>query len=205
MPTKVMLVDDHEIIRAGLRRGLQSAEDIEVICEAASGSEALAAAEKFRPDIIILDIELSDFSGLELIPRIRRVLPESSFIMLTMYPESEYLQRALSAGASAFLGKESSLLELVSIIRSIAINPRTFISPFIARALAPQDKPMLTTQELRILSLLVEGATTKEISELLYISHATAKTHINHIYAKLEARNRAQAVATALRLGMVAP
>jgi len=204
MPTKVMLVDDHEIIRAGLRRGLQVAGDIELVCEAASGIEAEAAAEKFRPDVITLDLELPDISGLDLIPRIRQILPECSFVILTMYPETEYLQKALSAGASAFLGKESSLADLISTIRSIAINPRTFISPFTARAFTPQEKPILTSQELRILSLLVEGSTIKGISDLLFISTATTKTHINHIYAKLEAKNRAQAVATSLRLGIVA-
>ena len=200
-----MLIDDHEIIRAGLRKGLQSADDIAVICEAASGSEAVAAAEKFRPDIITIDIELPDVSGLDLIPRLRQILPDSSYIVLTMYPESEYLHKALSAGASAFLGKESSLIEIIATIRSIAINPRTFISPFVARSSNQRDKPTLTPQELRIISLLVDGATIKEISELLFISTATTKTHINHTYAKLGVKNRAQAVVAALRLGIVAP
>ena len=124
MATTVLLVDDHELIRAGLRNGLQSTGDIDVIGEAASGAEAMAVATRMRPDVIILDIQLPDISGLELIPKIRKEIPDVAFLMLTMYPESEYLFQALESGASAFLGKESSILEIASTIRSIAVNPR---------------------------------------------------------------------------------
>ncbi|CAB4692060.1 unannotated protein [freshwater metagenome] len=205
MATTVLLVDDHELIRAGLRNGLQSTGDIDVIGEAASGAEAMAVATRMRPDVIILDIQLPDISGLELIPKIRKEIPDVAFLMLTMYPESEYLFQALESGASAFLGKESSILEIASTIRSIAVNPRSFTSPLLSHSLKERDHELLTQQERRILSLLVEGCTIKEISELLFIAQSTTKTHINHTYAKMKVKNRAQAVASALRLGLVAP
>ncbi|MEI7549928.1 MAG: response regulator transcription factor [Actinomycetes bacterium] len=205
MATNVLIVDDHELIRAGLRNGLQSTGDIDVVGEAASGAEAIAVATRVRPDVIVLDIQLPDISGLELIPQIQKEVPDAAFLMLTMYPESAYLFRALDCGASAFLGKESSILEIASAIRAIAVNPRSFTSPYLSHSLRERDHELLTQQERRILSLLVEGATIKEISELLFIAQATTKTHINHTYAKMKVKNRAQAVASALRLGLVAP
>ncbi|CAB4673784.1 unannotated protein [freshwater metagenome] len=205
MATSVLLVDDHELIRAGLRNGLQATGDITVVGEAASGAEALAVATRVRPDVITLDIQLPDISGLELIAQLKEALPDVALLMLTMFPESEYVFRALDAGASAFLGKESTVLEIASTIRTIAVNPRSFSSPYLAKSSQERSHELLTQQERRILSLLVEGATIKEISDLLFISQATTKTHINHIYAKLKVKNRAQAVASALRLGLVAP
>lgn len=203
----VLLVDDHQLIREGLRRAFDRAGDLEVIGEAGSVSAATAALDKLNPHVLVTDISLPDGDGISLAQRARAARPELGIVVLTMHAGDERLFAALDAGASAFVGKNAPAEEVIAAARHAAASPRTFTAKDLNEALqrrmhAPQG-PRLSPREREVLELLVDGLAISQIARRLYISESTAKTHVANIYEKLGAGNRAQAVMAAVRLGLV--
>ena len=205
-PTTVLLVDDHELIRQGLRRAFDRAGEFNVVGEAASVSQAIALVESLTPDVVILDVRLPDGSGLDAARRLRDKRPELGIVMLTMYAGDEQLFGALEAGASAFVPKNAPADDVVAAARHAAVSPRAFAASDLAgamqRRLSPSG-PQLSPREREVLALLADGLGVAQIAKKLYISESTTKTHISKLYEKLGAANRAQALMSALRLGLI--
>lgn len=204
--TTVMLVDDHALIRQGLRRAIELTDDLVVVAEAASRSEGLALDRAYRPDVLVVDISLGDGSGIDLVRQVREVRPYAGLVVLTMYDGDEHLLEALDAGASAFVLKQAATSELVEAVRRSASSPRSFSADGLAGAMRRRMQGpavRLTPRELEILALLALGKSVAQVSAELYVSASTTKTHMVRLYGKLGANNRTQAVMSAVRLGLV--
>jgi len=204
--TKVVLVDDHELIRQGLRRAFERAEDFAVIGEASSIAAAHDLINSEQPDVVIFDVRLPDGSGLDAARQTREKYPDMGIVVLTMYAGDEQLFGALEAGASAFVPKDAPADDVISAARHAAVSPRAFTASDLAgamqRRLSPSG-PQLSPREREVLKLLADGLGVAAISKQLYISESTTKTHISKVYEKLGAGNRAQALMTAMRLGLI--
>jgi DNA-binding NarL/FixJ family response regulator len=203
----VLIVDDHQLVRAGLRMALDRADDLEVVGEAASVAEAAEALERLSPRVLVTDVGLPDGDGIALVRRARKADPDLGIVVVTMYTSDEELFRALESGASAFVTKNAPAHEVVAAARHAAVSPDTFVAPGLAaaiqRRLQAPTRPKLSQRETEVLQLLVDGLVVGQIGRRLFISESTAKTHVAKIYEKLGAGNRAQAVVTAIRLGLV--
>lgn len=206
MPTTVLLVDDHELIRQGLRRAFEHTGDFSVVGEAGSVTEALAAVAALTPDVVVVDVRLPDGSGLDAARTIRAGSTVIGIVVLTMYAGDEQLFGALEAGASAFVPKDAPADDVIAAARHAAASPRAFTAHDLAgamqRRLSPSG-PSLSPREKEVLSLLADGLGVAAIAKLLFISESTTKTHISKLYEKLGAGNRAQALMSALRLGLI--
>ncbi|WP_279582779.1 helix-turn-helix transcriptional regulator [Fodinicola feengrottensis] len=204
--TTVLLVDDHELIRQGLRHAFERDPQFRVVGEAGSVAEALSQADETRPDVVIMDLRLPDGSGLDATRKLRSAMPAVGIVVLTMYAGDEQLFGALEAGASAFVPKNAPSDEVVAAARHAASAPTAFTASDLAEAmkrrLAPTG-PQLSPREGQVLQLLADGMSVAGIAKHLYVSESTAKTHISKLYEKLGAGNRAQALMTALRLGLL--
>ena len=206
--TTVLLVDDHELIRQGLRRAFERSEDFTVAGEAASIAEALAVMDTELPDVVILDVRLPDGSGLDAASTLRQRHPRLGIVVLTMYAGDEQLFGALDAGASAFVPKDAPAEDVVAAARHAAASPQTFAAANLADAMKRRmdpTGPQLSPREREVLVLLADGLGVAQISKRLYISESTTKTHISKLYEKLGAGNRAQAIMAALRAGLIEP
>jgi DNA-binding NarL/FixJ family response regulator len=207
MSTTVLLVDDHELIRQGLARAFERDAGMSVVGQAGSLAEGVAAWEELEPDVVVTDLQLPDGHGLDVVRTIRNTNANTGVVVLTMHAGDEHIFAAMEAGASAFVGKDTRATDVVSAARHAAVAPRTFLcsglsEAMMRRATAPSP-PRLSAREAEVLSLLAEGLGTADIAGRLYLSESTAKTHITHIYQKLNAANRAQALVTAMRLGLL--
>ena len=207
MTTRVLLIDDHELIRQGLARAFERDAEMTVIGQAGSVAAGVAAFGELGPDVIVTDLELPDGHGLEVVRHVRATSDTVGLVVLTMHASDDQIFAAMEAGASAFVGKDSKATEVVSAARHAAVAPRTFLcsglsAAMMRRASAPV-LPKLSGREEEVLALLADGLGTGEIAGNLYMSESTAKTHITHIYQKLGAANRAQALVTAMRLGLL--
>ena len=203
---RVLLVDDHEIIREGLRRAFEREDGVEIAGEAAGVAEAAAVAGSRPIDVAVVDIRLPDGNGIDLVRQLRAGHPDLGIVVLTMYAGDDQLFAALDAGASAFVPKSAPADEIVAAARHAATAPHAFaaadLSAAMRRRLEP-DGPRLSPRETEVLNLLAEGLGIGQIARRLYIAESTAKTHVSHVYDKLGAANRAQALMTALRLGLL--
>lgn len=206
MTHSVLLVDDHDLIRQGLRRAFERSGDFTVVAEAGSASDGWSKALSLQPEVVVLDIRLPDGSGLELAKRLRSHYPEIGIVVLTMYAGDEHLFGALEAGASAFVAKDAPSDDVVSAARHAVASPRSFTANDLAEAmqrkLTPRG-PQLSPREREVLQLLADGLGVAQISRKLYISESTTKTHISKLYDKLGAGNRAQALMAALKAGLI--
>ncbi|MFL6139679.1 MAG: response regulator [Frankiaceae bacterium] len=206
MAVKVMLVDDHDLIRQGLRYAFERDPAFEVVGEASSVEHALAQAAVLRPDVVTMDLRLPDGNGLDAVRALRAQFPSMGLVVLSMYGGDEHLFGALDAGASAFVPKTASADDVVAAARHAASSPTSFAAADLAgamrRRIAPSG-PQLSGREREVLALLADGLAVAQIARQLYISESTAKTHISKLYEKLGAANRAQALMTALRLGFI--
>ena len=206
MSTTVLLVDDHELIRQGLRRAFERSGAFEVVGEAGSVRDAIEAVAQHAPQVVILDVRLPDGSGLDAATKMRELQNDIGIVVLTMYAGDEQLFGALEAGASAFVPKDAPSDDVVAAARHAAVSPLSFTANDLAgamrRRLSPSG-PKLSDREKDVLKLLAEGLGVAQISKKLYISESTTKTHISKLYEKLGAANRAQALMTALRLGLI--
>lgn len=206
MTTTVLLVDDHELIRNGLASVIDLEPDLDIVGTADGVSTALAAVEDLRPDVVIADLQLPDGTGLDIIRSVRRTDDRTGLVVLTMHSGDEQIFAAMEAGASGFVGKDAPAQEVVRTARHAAVSPRAFVCSGLAEAVvrrAGVGSTRLSDREHDVLLLLADGLGTAAIADRLYMSESTAKSHIGHIYQKLGAANRAQALVTAMRIGLL--
>jgi DNA-binding NarL/FixJ family response regulator len=206
MSTSVLLIDDHDLIRQGLRRAFERSPDFTVLGEAASLSQGEQLVARHDPQVVVIDVRLPDGSGLDLVRKMRQHKQQLGIVVLTMYAGDEQLFAALDAGASAFVPKDAPADDVVAAARHAAVSPRSFTAPDLAEAMQRRLRPtgpQLSPREREVLELLSEGLGVAAIARKLYISESTAKTHISKIYDKLGAANRAQAIMNAIRAGLI--
>ena len=211
---RILVVDDHAILRAGLRALLSAEPDIEVVSEAGNGLEAVAQTEKLSPDIVLMDITMPVMDGLEATRRIHQSCPEVKVLVLTIHDSEEYLFQILEAGGAGYLVKDSADTDLVNAIHAV-YRGEAFLSPLAAkmvikrylRAVGQEEQKQnyedLTRREKEILKLIADGYTNQEIADLLIISVKTVETHRAHILEKLELRTRADLVKYARSQGLL--
>lgn len=204
---RLVLVDDHELIRGGLRHAFEAEGDFDVVAEAATCSEAFEVVQVSKPDVVVVDVSLPDGNGLDLARNLRTSSTELGIVVLTMFNTDEHLFQALECGASAFVTKSESTTDLVAAIRHAAISPTAFTARGLAEAMhrrvAGNSDVRLTPREAEILELLKLGLPAHAIAAKLYMSSSTAKAHISKLYERLGARNRTQAIMEAVRLHLI--
>lgn len=201
--TRVLLVDDHALLRTGVANILNQEADLEVVAEAGTGVEGVAAFEQHRPDVTLLDLRMPEMEGVEAVRRIRQIDPQARIIVLTTYDTDEDISLALKAGAKAFILKDITAEDLVACIRAVLAG-RTYLAPAAAAKLAEGvARIQLTPRELVTLRLMADGQTNKEIANVLRITERTVKTHVGHLFEKLSVSSRTEAVKVATRRGLV--
>ena len=206
MTTTVLLVDDHELIRQGLARAFERHSDLTVVAQAASVAEALAMYAAHRPSVVVTDLQLPDGTGLDVVRAVREQSKEVGLVVLTMHTADAQVFAAMEAGASAFLGKETRGREVAAVVAHAAAAPTSFVSPGLAGSIARRRTTAasrLTPREHEILTLLAQGLGTAEMAGRLYLGESTVKTHLNRIFRKLDVSNRTQALAAAMRQGLL--
>ena len=202
-PIRIMVVEDHHVVREGLVALMNAVPGMEVVAETADGRQALELFRKHLPDVTLMDLRLPGMSGVAAITRIRSQFPQARIIVLTTYDGDEDIHRALDAGARGYLLKGMSGEELMDAIRTVH-SGRSRIPAQVAERLAERMvRPALTDRELDVLREIVSGKSNKEIGQELNISEATVKTHINSILGKLGVSDRTQAVTAAIQRGIV--
>ncbi|AWV06732.1 LuxR family transcriptional regulator [Lysobacter maris] len=211
-PIRVLIADDHTLVRESLAGMLQADGDVQVVAQAADGVETIEKAVLVRPDVVVTDISMARLNGIEVVRRLHEALPQTRVLVLTMHQEDEYVLQAVRAGASGYLVKDSAASELLAAVRSLQAG-RGYFGPQAARALAEQmqnpqravDDPYgrLTAREREVFHLIAEGLTTKEIARQLGISAKTAENHRTRVLSKLDVRNTAELVRYALRKGLL--
>jgi DNA-binding NarL/FixJ family response regulator len=200
---RILVVEDHHVVRQGLVALLNVMDGLEVVGEAADGVEAIAQFRKHKPDVTLMDLRLPRMGGVDVIQRIRVETPHARFVVLTTYDGDEDIYKALKAGARAYLLKGMTTDELVATIRTVHAG-KSHIPPAIAERLAERmGTEDLTIRELDVLEQIVQGKSNKEIGTELDISEATVKTHINSLLSKLGVTDRTQAATAAIRRGIV--
>ncbi|MEW6717009.1 MAG: response regulator transcription factor [Chloroflexota bacterium] len=216
MTIRLILVDDHAVIRSGLRMLLEDATDLEIVGEMGTAREVLEAVEKLRPDVVLLDIGLPDLSGIEAARQIKQRWPETAIVALTIHEDEEYFFRMLEAGASGYVPKRAAPDELITAIRAAA-EDEVYLYPSLAKLLVRdylstgfQDRSSdmmdgLTPREQEVLVYLVEGGTNAEIGEQLHISPKTVSRHRENIMRKLNLHSRTELVKYAIRKGIIQP
>jgi DNA-binding NarL/FixJ family response regulator len=213
MTTRVVIADDQSMVRAGFRMLLSGEDDIEVVAEARDGLEAVAAAARFDPTVILMDIRMPELDGLEATRRIIAANDTARILILTTFDLDEYVYEALSAGASGFVLKDDPPEQLIAAVRTIAAG-EALLSPSVTkrvirqftripRPARPKEMDELTARELEILRLMASGLSNAEIGERLYIGETTVKTHVTHVLQKLGLRDRVQAVVLAHQTGLL--
>ncbi|HLN15923.1 MAG TPA: response regulator transcription factor [Acidimicrobiales bacterium] len=208
MTIRVFLLDDHEVVRTGLRTLLESEEDIEVVGEAGTADEALRRIPPTRPDVAILDVRLPDGNGVEVCREVRSTRPETACLMLTSYADDEALLAAIMAGASGYVLKQVGGSTLVDDVRKVAAGGSLLDPALTARVLerlqhGPEEDERLaklTGQERRILDLIAEGQTNRQIAEALFLAEKTVKNYVSNLLAKLGMQRRTEAAVFAARL-----
>jgi two-component system NarL family response regulator len=200
---RIMVVDDHYVVRMGLVGSLNIEPDMVVEAEASTGRQAIASFRQYHPDIVLMDLKLPGMSGVEATSTICREFPDASIIMLSTHDGEEDIYRSLQAGARTYLLKTAAREELIHTIRAVHAGERC-ISPAIGARLAERmTHSELTSRELDVLKLIATGKSNKEIGSALQIAEVTVKLHVGHILTKLKVNDRTQAVTVALQRGIL--
>jgi DNA-binding NarL/FixJ family response regulator len=200
---RVLVVDDHALLRTGVANIINQEPDLRVVAEAGNGLEAIHAYEEHRPDVTLLDLRMPVMEGVEAVRRIREIDPRALVIVLTTYDTDDEIASALKAGAKAYVLKDISADELVSCIRKVLAG-QTYLAPAAAAKLAEGvTRVQLTPREMATLRLMADGKANKEIASELEISERTVKTHLAHLFEKLGVTSRTEAVKVATRRGLV--
>jgi DNA-binding NarL/FixJ family response regulator len=205
-PLRVLIVDDHELVREGLVGAFAREEGTEVVGSVGTVTEAVTAYHQDRPDVIVTDLQLQDGTGLDIIRQVRQTDEKIGLVVVTMHSGDDQIFAAMEAGASAFVGKDAPSTEVVRAARHAAVSPRSFLCTGLAGAMMRRmsaESTRLSTREHDVLLLLADGANAAAIGQQLYMSESTVKSHIARIYQKLGAQNRAQALVTAMRIGLL--
>ena len=215
MTVRVLLADDQDLVRAGFRMILETQADVEVVGEAGDGVEAVAATRRLQPDVVLMDIRMPNLDGLQATEQIVAARSGSRVVILTTFDLDEYVYQALTAGASGFLLKNAPPERLIDAVRVVAAGD-ALLAPSITRRVIEQFARLpppggtdalvgLTDRERQVLQLLARGLSNAEIAEQLFVSGATIKSHVAHLLAKLQLRDRVQAVVLAYESGLVRP
>lgn len=203
MTIRALIIDDHAVVRSGIRRALESRGNIHVF-EAASKAEALAQIAHVSPQLLIIDINLPDGSGFEIVNWVRTISTEMAIVVLTFNESDDFLLSAMRAGASAYVNKSAPLTELIAAVDHALAAPGSFAAKEIVDALQrKQLKFGLSQRELQILALLPTDEPLSILAKSLFISESTLKTHLTHIYRKLDVKNRLQAINVARKAGLL--
>jgi two-component system response regulator NreC len=210
MTIRVLVVDDHAVVRTGIRRVLDAEQDIETVAEAPNAERAVFEALEHKPDVVLMDVVMPGKSGIEGMPALLQAVPEAKVLVLSMQDDPRYVREAFDAGASGYVLKEAADTEVVSAVRAVAAGER-YVHPVLgARLVAAEveerkraEVDPLSEREREVLRLLALGHTNQEIAEMLYISVRTAETHRAHIMQKLRLSSRAELVRYALGEGML--
>jgi DNA-binding NarL/FixJ family response regulator len=204
--TTVLLVDDHPVVREGLRGMIDAEHDLTVVGEAGSGAEAIALAESLRPDVILMDLRMPDVDGVTATERILAALPRTRIVVVTTYESDSDILRAVEAGAAGYLLKDASRAELAEAVRDAA-RGKTVLAPTVADRLVhfvrQPTSAALSTREVEVLGHVAKGKSNAEIGRELHISEATVKTHLLRAFNKLGVSDRTAAVTTAMSLGLL--
>jgi DNA-binding NarL/FixJ family response regulator len=211
---RVLLADDHALVRAGIRSLLEGLEGVSVVGEAREGREALALIHRYRPHVALVDVAMPEMNGIELAAEVARAEPATRVVILSMHRSEEYVRRALRAGASGYLLKDAGVGELETAIRAVA-RGESYLSPAVARYVVegyvrprteePSGLDRLTPRHREVLQLIAEGCATKEIAQRLGIGVRTAETHRAELMERLEIHDVAGLVRYAIRVGLVSP
>ena len=201
-PIRLLIVDDHPVVRDGLRGLFADDPDFQVVGEAANGAEAVARVERLGADVVLMDLRMPGMGGVEAITRLREVAPGVRVLVLTTYDTDSDVLAAIEAGATGYLLKDAPREELIRAVRA-AFAGEAVLSPAVAsRLMGKVRRPppeVLSQRELEVLALIADGATNRQAAARLFVSEATVKTHLLHVYEKLGVRDRAAAVAEAYR------
>lgn len=204
-PHRVLLVEDHDLVRRGVVHAFERAADFEMVGTGSGVAEAERLHDRHRPEVVVVDLRLPDGDGLDLVRRLRSQRAEVGLVVLTWYAQDAELLAAMRAGASAFVAKDAPAQELVAAARHAVVAPLSFsaadLAAVLARGVAPP--PRLTTKERQVLRLLADGHSVRRVAAKLEVGESTAKTHISRLYGKLDAQNRAQAVMQGVRAGLL--
>lgn len=206
---RILLADDHKILRDGIRRGFEAAGE-KVVGEASTGEEAIELTMETRPDVIVMDISMPVLDGVSATRRIKEQMPEARVVVLTMHDDVDKTRQALDAGARAYLSKGSSFAEVLKTVRAVA-GGETGLTPELAdsmlraakEALAPNAEPLLSERQVEILQAIADGSTTKQVARELGITQKTVHNHLNAIYRRLDTQSLTHAVLSAVRLGII--
>lgn len=205
-PIRLLLADDHRMLRETLKRSMLE-EGFDVVGEASDGQEAVELAEELQPDVILMDVTMPEIDGVEATRRIVEHRPDARIVMLTMHADQDVIAAAIRAGASGYLVKDCSFEEVAATVReaiSGEVSQQVAASMLReAKGLVDDSESVITKREIEVLQLIADGCATPEVAEKLFISQKTVKNHLASIYAKLDARDRTQAVLQAVRMGIV--
>ncbi len=210
--TRIVLADDHRMLRDSLRRSLEE-HGFDVVGEAPDGAEAVRLVQTLRPDVVLMDVSMPALDGVEATRQICRIAPECQVVMLTMHTDGDVMARAIQAGAVGYLVKDCSIEDVVATIR-LAASGEAALSPGLASSMLADvkktarnsgdgDAPTISAREEEVLQLVADGLSLPEVAAALFISVKTVKNHLASIYAKLDARDRTQAVLRAVRMGII--
>jgi two-component system NarL family response regulator len=202
-PIRLLVVDDHRLLREGLARIIGLQPDMKVVAEANNGEEAVEQFMRHRPDVTVMDLQLPIMSGLQAIRKIRDHDPMARIVVLTMFQGDEDIFRAFQAGAMGYLLKDAVPDDLVDVLRAVHAGERVVPPEILAALAARASQPSLTTRELQVLELLATGKRNKEIAEALGMSNDTASAHVKNILQKFKVHDRTAAMAEALRRGII--
>jgi DNA-binding NarL/FixJ family response regulator len=200
---RVLAVDDHPVVRAGIAAMLANEPDLAVVAEARNGAEAVALFEAHRPDVVLMDLQMPEVGGVAATHAIRAIDPDARVVALTTYDGDADIHRALSAGACAYLIKDAMIDQLVAAIRSAAAGKRVIPAPVASKLAEFTPRADLTARELEVLQHVAKGLGNKEIAQVIGRSTETVKAHLESIFRKLDAKDRAHAVTIALQRGFI--
>jgi len=208
---KILIADDHPVVREGLHAMLSREHDFEVVGEAEGGIEAIKKVKELTPDVVLMDLRMPELDGVEAMRQIKSVKPDTQFIILTTYSDDEYIFHGIEAGARAYLLKDAPREELFKAIRAV-YHGESLIQPVVASKILDrfselsrqaQSGVVISERELQVLQLMAKGAANKEIAAKLSITQSTVKTHVTNIFQKLDVTDRTEAVTQALKKGII--
>jgi DNA-binding NarL/FixJ family response regulator len=202
-PIRMLIVDDHAMVRFALTEAIQRHSDLTLVGEAQNGRSAVALYRKLRPDVVTMDFKLPDQDGDQVVAEIRAEFPEARVVLLSIFENSESIWRATQAGVLGYVSKAAKVAEVIQAIRSIAVGKTYFSSGLEEKLAARQRQESLSPRELAVLELVAAGHSNKEIAAALNLSLSTVKLHLQNIFSKLGAQDRTQATAAAFQRGIV--